>query len=86
MMLVFKNYFNIKIFLPMNFFKYVNLSIYFNRINIEFKKDLFGNKNNDPRLLHMIPKVHKLFAKQLNKVLKDKSLNNGDVVEFSLEI
>ena len=24
--------------------------------------------------------------KQLNKVLKDKSLNNGDVVEFSLEI
>ena len=51
--------------------------------NIGDKKEY---KNNDPRLLHMIPKVHKLFAKQLNKVLKDKSLNNGDVVEFSLEI
>ena len=50
--------------------------------NIGDKKEY---KNNDPRLLHMIPKVHKLFAKQLNKVLKDKSLNNGDVVEFNLE-
>ena len=33
----------------------------------------------------MIPKVHKLIGNQLNKVLKDESLSNGDVVEFSLE-
>ena len=50
--------------------------------NIGDKKEY---KNNDPRLLHMIPKVHKSFAKQLNKVLKDESLKNGDIVEFNLE-
>ena len=42
-------------------------------------------KKYDPRLLHMIPEVHISFANQLNKVLKDKSLNNGDIVEFNLE-
>ena len=39
----------------------------------------------DPRLMHMIPEVHKSFAKQVNKLLKNKSLNNGDMVEFNLE-
>jgi len=36
-------------------------------------------------LLHMDHPVHKSFAKQLNKVLKDELLNNGDIVEFNLE-
>lgn len=40
---------------------------------------------NDDRPLHMASEVHKSFAKQLNKVLKDESLNNGDIVEFNLE-
>ena len=41
--------------------------------------------NAPDRILHLIPEVHKPFSKQVNKVLKDKSLNNGDVVEFNLE-
>ena len=35
-------------------------------------------------LLHMDQLVHKSFGKQLDKVLKDESLNNGDIVEFNL--
>ncbi len=42
--------------------------------------------NHADRLIHLTTEAHQLFAKQLNKVLKDESLNNGDVVEFSLEI
>jgi len=45
-----------------------------------------GEDMNTPnRILHLIPEVHKSFAKQLNKVLKDESLKNGDIVEFNLE-
>ena len=43
------------------------------------------NVKPSDRRIHMIPKVHKLIGNQLNKVLKDESLSNGDVVEFSLE-
>ena len=43
------------------------------------------NVKPSDRRIHMIPKVHKLIANQLNKILKDESLSNGDVVEFSLE-
>jgi hypothetical protein len=35
--------------------------------------------------LHMEHPVHKSFAKQLNKVLNDELLKNGDIVEFNLE-
>tara|TARA_Y100000296_G_C5174544_1_gene259265 strand:+ start:3128 stop:3760 length:633 start_codon:yes stop_codon:yes gene_type:complete len=52
---------------------------------LEFSKLLDFNFTKDIRSLHMAPQVHESFAKQLNKVLKDESLNNGDVVEFNLE-
>jgi len=52
---------------------------------LEFSKLLDFNFQNDIRPLHMASQVHKSFAKQLNKVLKDESLNNGDMVEFNLE-
>lgn len=52
---------------------------------IKFSKLLDFKTDNDDRPLHMAPEVHKSFAKQLNKVLKDESLNNGDIVEFNLE-
>ena len=35
-------------------------------------------------LLHMEHPVHKSFANQLNKILKDKLLKNGDIVEFEV--
>tara|TARA_A100001515_G_scaffold4032_1_gene4042 strand:- start:607 stop:1224 length:618 start_codon:yes stop_codon:yes gene_type:complete len=52
---------------------------------LEFSKLLDFNFEKDIRPLHMASQVHKSFAKQLNKVLKDESLNNGDMVEFNLE-
>ena len=33
----------------------------------------------------MSPKVHVSFARQLNKVLDNNSLNDGDTVEFDIE-
>ncbi len=53
---------------------------------IKFSKLRNHKTDNDTRLLHMAPKVHKLFANQLNKSIQDKSLKDGDVVEFSLEL
>ena len=52
---------------------------------IKFSKLFDFKTTSDDRPLHMASQVHKSFAKQLNKVLKDESLNNGDVVEFNLE-
>ena len=52
---------------------------------LKFSKLLDFNFEKDIKPLHMASQVHKSFAKQLNKVLKDESLNNGDMVEFNLE-
>ena len=52
---------------------------------IKFSKLSEFKTANDDRPLHMATKVHVSFANQLNKVLKDESLSNGDVVEFKLE-
>ena len=52
---------------------------------IKFSKLFDFKTTSDDRPLHMASQVHKSFAKQLNKVLKDESLNNGDMVEFNLE-
>jgi len=52
---------------------------------IKFSKLFDFKTTNDDRPLHMASQVHKSFAKQLNKVLKDESLKNGDIVEFNLE-
>ncbi len=49
--------------------------------NIDKPKDM----GYDNRPLHMAPKVHKSFARQLNDLLNDDSLNNGDTVEFDIE-
>ena len=40
---------------------------------------------DDYRKLHMAPKVHVSFARQLNEVLNNNSLNDGDTVEFDIE-
>jgi hypothetical protein len=52
---------------------------------IKFSKLSDFKTSNDDRPLHMATEVHISFANQLNKVLKDKSLSNGDTIEFSLE-
>jgi hypothetical protein len=51
---------------------------------IKFSKLLDFKTDNDDRPLHMADEVHKSFGKQLDKVLKDESLNNGDIVEFDI--
>jgi hypothetical protein len=51
---------------------------------LKFSKLLDFKLEHDDRTLHMAPQVHKSFGKQLNEVLKDKSLKNGDIVEFNL--
>jgi len=52
---------------------------------IKFSKLLNFKTDNDDRPLHMADKVTISFAQQLNKVLKDESLVDGNIVKFDLE-
>ena len=51
---------------------------------IKFSKLFDFKTTSDDRPLHMASQVHKSFAKQLNKVLKDESLNIKHSVRFLL--
>ena len=72
---------NPKGFYPHMFEHGINIKPHLDEFSLIGGKDM----NAPDRILHLIPEVHKPFSKQVNKVLKDKSLNNGDVVEFNLE-
>jgi|TARA_Y100000310_G_C20394799_1_gene674569 hypothetical protein len=52
---------------------------------IKFSKLLDFKTVDEDRPLHMADKVSISFAKQLNKVLKDESLVDGNIVKFDLE-
>ena len=52
---------------------------------IKFSKLLDFQTVDEYRPLHMANKVSISFAKQLNKVLKDESLVDGNIVKFDLE-